>query len=183
VRYLIQFDPSLVKTLTPEQIVDLRSRIARGLERAHPFRVSLLALAAECERHSNHIITADDHYKEAADLILASDNPLDQKASRILLEAATVARSRSQTETQLRRAILYLQRIPEIEIAPLRILGMLVEMFAKLGDKKAYDNYFARAKSALENNSAKYSSEQVSNLEEALSRAANAIGGRQSTQR
>jgi hypothetical protein len=179
VRYLVQFDPSSVRSLTPDQILELKKRIDRALQRPHAFRIALLALAAECERHSDHIITADDYYREAADLILAGRKPHDRKSSGILLEAATVAKVRSPTEPQLRRAISYLAAITEVDFAPLRILGMLVEFSARLGDEVAYREHLDRLQKFRQNEKVGYFSiSQIAALDEALARAINALNDR-----
>ncbi len=179
VRYLVQFDPGSVRNLTPDEILELKKRIDRALERPHAFRIPLLALAAECERHSDHIITADDYYKEAAELILAGRKPIDQKSSKVLLEAATVAKFRSSTEPQLRRAISYLASITDIEFAPLRILGMMVEFSARIGDEVAYKEYLDRLAKFRQNEGVgRFSPSQIAALDEALARAANAINDR-----
>jgi hypothetical protein len=143
----------------------------------HSYRVQLLALAAECERHSNLIITADDHYKEAAELILAGPRPISQKYSKILLEAATVAKFRSQTEPQLRRAIKYLEAITDVEFAPLRILGMLVEFSARVGDENSYRHYRERVQARREDNTGRFSVNQLHALDEALDRADSVMNG------
>jgi hypothetical protein len=175
VRYLLQFDPSSVRTLTAEEILDLKLRVDRCLAKPHSFRVPLLALAAECERHSNHIITADDHYKEAAEIILAGPRPIEHNHSKILLEAATVAKFRSQTEPQLRRAITYLEAISDIDFAPLRILGMLVEFHARVGDVDAYKLYLGRVNKLRVDNRWRFSGNQLEASDEALGRAASLI--------
>src|SRR6185437_8462945 len=72
IRDLIDFDPRTLKRMGIDEIDDLRRRVERANKRQHTHRVELKALAAECERHSHNIITADDLYKDAADEIVAS---------------------------------------------------------------------------------------------------------------
>lgn len=69
----------------------------------------------------------------------------DADKVRILLEAATVAKLRLPSEPQIRRAITYLEAILHSDMAPVRVLGTLAEMYAIVGNKSKYDEYRERA--------------------------------------
>jgi hypothetical protein len=56
-----------------------------------------------------------------------------------------VAKARGQTAQQLRRAIVYLEAIHQTDFAPHRVLGMLSEFSAVVGDLSAYREYRRRA--------------------------------------
>jgi lipopolysaccharide biosynthesis regulator YciM len=60
---------------------------------------------------------------------------------RVLLEAATVAKMRAQTEPQLKRALSYLTAIESRPEFPLRVLGTMIECYALLGDRDNYSKY------------------------------------------
>ena len=170
VRSLIDFDASRIKSLTTGEIQELESRIDRVLGRPHPYHPQLLALKAECERHCDHTISADNLYKQAADGILNAGKTIDYRSARILLEAATVARAAVQTDTQYKRAIAYLEAIQDIEIVPLRVFGMLIEMSARIGDSASYKRYLEKGM-AIRNSERRFSEEQLEAFDEALSRA------------
>ena len=87
--------------------------------------------------------------------------------ARILLEAATVAKVRTQTDPQLRRAVQYLEAIRETEFSPMRVLGTLTEFYAMLGDVAKYQQYASRAAKYEEENP----HERSDNLDDALIRA------------
>jgi hypothetical protein len=149
-------------------------------KRPHGFRAELLYLSAECERHSGNIITADDLYREAAEVILASGKAKQsQKYQAILVEAATVAKSRSHTEAQLGRAIEYLKTIEGTAFYALRVLGSLVELHAMMGQKEQYNGYLKRVTNLRDKDRTRFSQAQLHGLEEALSRARGYISPKQ----
>jgi hypothetical protein len=74
---------------------------------------------------------------------------------------------RAQSDPQLRRAIHYLEAIEDTEFSPMRILGMLTEFYAMLGDATKYEHYASKAKAYEQENP--YMSSQ--NLNDALARA------------
>jgi len=171
VKNLIEFEPNLIKSLTSDEIRELKSRIERVLARPHAYHNQLLALDAECERHSGHLLSADSRYREAADAILNSGKPIDLKSARILLEAATVARAAFQTEPQLKRAISYLRAIQDHDLVPLRVFGMLVEMSARVGDADAYDGYLSKGNKIRNADRMRFTSEQLEAFDDAVARA------------
>jgi hypothetical protein len=87
---------------------------------------------------------------------------------RILLEAATVAKARAQTEPHLRRAIQYLEAICNTEFSPMRVVGMLTEFHAMLGDSVKYKQYADLAAKYKDDNPY----ERSDSLDDALERAA-----------
>ena len=162
IRDLLEFDPRTLQRMQPEEIADLKRRVE--------------ALAAECERHSHNIITADELYKEAADGIVALGvAKTNERYAKILLEAATVAKMRSQTPQQLQRAISYLNVIQTLPFASLRVLGTLVELCALAGDQKNYEEFLRRVTSLKSKETGRFSPSQINALDEALARAKTAM--------
>ena len=179
IRDLVDFDPRMLRKMTLEEIGDLKRRVERANQRQHTYRLELNALAAECERHSHNVITADDIYKETAEAVLASGSAAkNERYAKILLEAATVAKMRSQTNQQLQRAVRYLMAIQTTAFASLRVLGTLVELFALLGDKKNYEEFLRRVTTLQRKDPGRFSQAQIDALEEALGRAKEAIARR-----
>lgn len=131
--------------------------------------VKLKWLRAECERHLENLVTADDLYRACADSVVQAQQSLvtDPERARILLEAATVAKMRAQTEPQLRRAIQYLEAIHDTEFSPMRVLGMLTEFYAMLGDAAKYQHYESMAEKYEQENPY----ERFDSLHDALERA------------
>jgi hypothetical protein len=87
----------------------------------------------------------------------------------VLLEAATVAKARGQTAQQLRRAIVYLEAIHQTDFAPHRVLGMLSEFSAVVGDLSAYREYRRRAEAYAKSHKNRLTQSQLE--EDALHRA------------
>ena len=161
--------------MTPEELADLGRRINRASTRARAQRIELLALKAECERHSGNVITADEIYKQVADELLSTGRTRDRRSQRILLEAATVAKLAIRTELQLRRAIRYLEAIQDSDFSTTRVLGMLAELNALVGDQAAFDGYESRVRNLLRQDPARFSMSQVHALEDALHRGTEAL--------
>src|SRR5262249_40235720 len=137
VRDLLRIEPKRVQFYAPDELRELSRRLDRAIPRCpKKHLLKLKWLKAECERHLDLLVSADKLYKECADEMLSS-GPVkadDTQNVRLLIEAATVARARGQTTVQLERAISYLLPIQNTEIATPRVLGMLTEMYAQLGD-------------------------------------------------
>ncbi len=171
VRFLLDFNPAKLKDMNPEEITELGRRVERANSRPHAHKMQLLALAAECERHMGNIITSDDLYRIVADEILRSGLATEERNQRILLEAATVAKMRSQTPQQLARAIQYLQAIEKEHLHSLRVLGTLVELSAHIGDEINYKRYRERVSRLRDKERSRFSESQIDSLEEALRRA------------
>jgi hypothetical protein len=91
----------------------------------------------------------------------------ESERARILLEAATVAKMRAQSDPQLRRAIQYLEAIGDTEFSPMRIIGMLTEFYAMLGDMPKYQHYSSTAEKYEQENPY----ERSDSLDDALMRA------------
>jgi hypothetical protein len=94
----------------------------------------------------------------------------DVEKIRILMEAATVAKARAQTEPQIRRAISYLHALEHTEFAHLRVLGTLTEYYSILGDRSKYEKYL-RFVTSYRDTSGYISPSHLAALEEALERA------------
>jgi hypothetical protein len=170
VRDLLKIEPPRIQGYTREEITELDTRIERALTKASQrHTVKLRWLQAECERHLENLVTADDLYRQCADAVVPGEQSsvTQSERARILLEAATVAKVRAQTEPQLRRAIKYLEAIGETEFSPMRVLGMLTEFYAVLGDVAKYQQYASRAA----NYKAENPHERSDNLDDALIRA------------
>ncbi|MGB9404318.1 MAG: RNA-binding domain-containing protein [Candidatus Acidiferrales bacterium] len=147
-RQLVALEPRKVQDYTTEQKDGLIARIDRALPRCpEKFRLKLKWLKAECLRHLESLVSADGLYEECAETILAQGPPRseDRENARLLLEAATVAKARSQTETHLRRAASYLEAIQDFDVGTPRVLGMLTEIYALLGDAASYAKFRERA--------------------------------------
>jgi hypothetical protein len=146
VRDLLRLEPRRIQDYTTEEKRELIARIERAKPRCpDKYKLKLMWLNAECLRHLDSPISADEAYEECAKCILEQGpepKPID--SIRILLEGATVAKIRAQTEPQLKRAISYLKAIEDNLAFPARILGTLTELYALLGDKVSYEEYLRR---------------------------------------
>jgi hypothetical protein len=177
VRDLLKLEPRRIQYYSSEERTELIARIDRALPRCpENYALKLKVLKAECERHSGMPVSADDLYKECADTVMARGSvPADDVESvRILLEAATVAKARAQTEPQIRRAISYLEEIQDSDVAPLRVLGTLTEMYAIIGDRQNYEKYSA-AVEQYRTSHEDIRDSHLDALEEALERARTTI--------
>jgi hypothetical protein len=150
VRDLLKLTPRSIQDYTLEEKQELIARIDRALPRCpDKYALKLKWLKAECLRHLDSLISSDELYRECAEVILKR-GPIEANDSDkilILLEAATVAKARAQTEPQIRRAISYLEAIQDNEIVPLRVLGTLTELYAILGDVPNYEKFLSRVTS------------------------------------
>ena len=170
VRDLLTLDPRRIKDYTKAEKRELDARIQRALPKvSERHGVKLNWLRAECERHLENLVTADDLYREIANHVVGENQnfvtPLERVS--ILLEAGTVAKARLSTEPQLRRAIQYLEAIRNTEFSPMRVIGMLTEFHAMLGDSVKYKQYADLAAKYKEDNPY----ERSDNLDDALERA------------
>jgi len=174
VRDLLRIEPRRVHFYTPDELRELGRRLDRAIPRCpKKHLLKLKWLKAECERHLDQPVSADKLYKECAEQVLALGlvKADGTQSVRLLIEAATVARARAQTQAQLERAISYLIPIQDTDIATPRVLGMLTEMYAQVGDKRGYHEFAAKANVYLE----EHTLTDNSGLEEALERARRAI--------
>ena len=171
IRSLLDFNPARLMTMNHEEIRELERRVERANSRPHSYRLHLQALAAECERHLGNTITSDDLYRSVADEIIQSGQATEERNQRILLEAATVAKTRSQAPQQLDRAIHYLQAIEKEHLHPLRVLGTLVELSALKGDRAGYGKFRERVVRLRDKERSRFSESQINSLDEALRRA------------
>src|SRR5467141_1365724 len=175
IRDLVNQECRRIPYYTREEKQELVARIDRALPRCpDKYKTKLKWLKAECHRHLDLPISADDLYKDCADSIFA-EGPItnaDVEKIRILMEAATVAKARAQTESQIRRAISYLHALEHTEFAHLRVHGTLTEYYAILGDRANYDTYM-RLVTSYRDTSSYISSSHLGALEEALERARN----------
>ena len=175
IRDLVDFDPRALRGMSREDIVQLEARVDRALPRAsNQHSIYLRSLKAECERHMNNLISADELYQKCADEVLKL--PARTRNSRlagILLEAATVARARSHSESQIRRAIAYLEAIQQTSYFSLRVLGMLTEFSAMVHDRAGYEKYQRRVTNLRDSDPGRFSQSQLAALAEALHRASN----------
>lgn len=177
VRDLLGIEPRLIQFYAPAERIELVRRLDRAIPKAPKKHVLKLKwLKAECERHQDQPVSADRLYKECAEEILSSGppDPNDTPSVRLLIEAATVARARVQTPAQLERAISYLLPIQSTDIAAPRVLGMLTEMYAQLGDREHYEEFQAKAAAYI----GEHSWSDSTGLEEALERARRALDQR-----
>jgi len=178
-------EPRRIQDYTADEKRELDIRIDRAMKQCpERYKLKLLWLKADCQRHLGSLVTADKHYKEAADLILQGGtiDSGDVEKIRILIEAATVAKS-VPTESQLKRAISYLRAVEETDVAPLRVLGMMTEIFALLGEKNRYEEYLSRVTRYRDAHSAELSRSILEALEDALDRAKTHLDRRQNTRR
>jgi hypothetical protein len=185
VRDLLRMEPRRIQDYTDSEKRELDVRIDRAMKQCpERYKLKLLWLKAECQRHLGSLVTADKHYKESADLILQGGtiDSGDVEKIRILIEAATVAKS-VPTESQLKRAISYLRAVEETDVAPLRVLGMMTEIFALLGEKNRYEEYLSRVTRYRDAHSAELSRSILEALEDALERAKTHWDRRQNTRR
>ncbi len=173
IRDLVGIDPRNLRDMSKEEIGQLEGRLDRALPRASAkHSIYLRALKAECERQLDNPISADKLYQECAEEILkSSDTQKDARLGAILLEAATVAKARSHSQPQIRRAISYLEAIQQTSFASLRVLGMLTELYAMVGDRGSYEKYRRRVTHLRDSNPGRFSQSQLAALEEALHRA------------
>ncbi len=173
IRDLVGMQTGRIQYYTTDEKGELIARIDRALPRC-PERhiVKLKWLKAECHRHLASPVSADDLYKECADSALAQGPVKNSEVDKIrmLLEAATVAKTRAQTEPQIRRAISYLHAVEHTEFAHLRVLGMLTEFYAILGDRTSYEKYL-RFVTSYRESSGFIRDSHLDQLEEALERA------------
>jgi hypothetical protein len=177
-RDLLDFDPRKLERMSQDERDNLKRRIDRAISHPHAFKIELTSLKAECERHSGNVISADDLYRTAADEILKLTPITDERYQKILLEAATVAKLRSFTEPQLRRAIKYLEVVQSSSFSTLRVLGTLAELSAMVGDSEAYNQYKLRVTNLRDRERPRFSVSQISALNDALTRADDAINAR-----
>jgi hypothetical protein len=144
VRDLLKLEPRRIQDYTTDERTELIARIDRALPRcSDKYKLKLKWLKAECHRHLDSPVSADDAYEECAKMVFAQEpeGVRDRNNIRILLEAATVAKARAQTDPQLRRAVSYPEAIRDPDAYPLRVLGTLTELFALLGDRINYEKY------------------------------------------
>lgn len=177
IRDLISMESHKVKFYSRDEKQELIARIDRALLGCpDAFVTKLKWLKAECYRHLDSPISADDLYKECADRVLSEGivKSTEIDKIRILMEAATVARTRAQTEQQILRAIKYLRAVEHTAFAHLRVLGTLTEFYALLGDKANYERYL-RFVNSYKDSSESIPDSQLDALEEALERAAGII--------
>lgn len=178
IRDLVEFDPRTLRGMSVAEIAAFERRVDRALGRcpAH-LRVLLSALKAECQRHSNNLISADQLYQECADEVIRLGTAgQNERHARILLEAATVAKSRSTSEPQVKRAIGYLEAIEKAHFALLRVLGMLAELHSMLGNELEYKKYRSRATNLRNTQPGRFSPSQLAALDDALERAKAQLG-------
>lgn len=174
VRDLLRIEPKRVQFYAPEELEELNHRLDRAFPRCpKKHLLKLKWLKAECERHLDQLVSADKLYRECAEEVLSAGpvRAADTQNVRLLIEAATVARARVQAAAQLERAISYLLPIQQTDIATPRVVGMLTEMYAQLGDYEHYQDFAARAGRYLE----EHALTDNTGLEEALERARRAI--------
>lgn len=173
VRDLLKLQPRSIQDYTREEKQELIARIDRALPRCpEKYIPKLISLKAECHRHLDSLVSADELYRECAEMILRQGpvDPKDIEKARILLEAATVAKARVQTDQQILRAVSYLEAIRDNEIAPLRVLGTLTELYAILDDRANYEKYLSRVTSYRESQPYIRDTHLIA-LDEALERA------------
>ena len=181
-RDLVRMETHAVKFYSRDERQELIVRIDRALPRCPERYVTKLKwLKAECHRHLDSPISADDLYRECADRVLAEGPVKNHETDkiRILMEAATVAKARAQTDSQITRGIRYLQSLENTDFAHIRVLGMLTEFFALVGDRANYERYL-RYVMSYKDSSEYIPGSQLDALEEALDRAKIAIARRKS---
>lgn len=169
-RDLLTVETRQIQNYSRDELLELDRRIERGLTEASQRQSHKLDwMRAECQRRLNNLVSADALYRKCAEAVLPIDQTLvnQLERSRILLEAATVARFCAETEPQLRRGIRYLNGIQQPDFVPYRVIGTLAEFHAILGDVTDYQRFAARA--------AQYKRDHpmmnFDSLDEALSRA------------
>ena len=144
---LLATRPVNIRSLSKTEKEEIIRRIDRSLPSADlPNRVRLLWRKAECARHLQQIITADDTYAECAQAVLQNEQllPADERG-HILLEAATVARGRAVNKSQIERAIGYLRAAEKSDADNTRLVGMLAEFYGSVGDSKSFATYAKKA--------------------------------------
>ncbi|MBE3063432.1 MAG: putative DNA binding domain-containing protein [Spirochaetes bacterium] len=177
-RDLLSFPLWGIKGLTTDERADMIRRIARAQDRCpKEQRWMLLARRAECERHLQNPVTADDLYRSACDAILTA-GPIgngDKEKITVLLEGATVACHRAKTTDLIARAVCYLTAIEQTDFTPLRTLGMLAELHALLGEHDRFEQYRKRALEHLRQSRRRYSAAQLNAFEGAMARGAESV--------
>lgn len=122
-----------IRKLSPQEREVFLQRIKRVESLANDYDSPILwALKAECLRHSLNIASSDDEYSRAAEAIihLAPKEKYQGYYSRILIEAATVARSRyAKNAIPASRIIKYLEHAGGPETRHTRVVGMLVQAY------------------------------------------------------
>jgi hypothetical protein len=173
IRDLVDMRAGRIQDYTSGQKRELIARVDRALQRCpEQHQLKLKCLKAECHRHLDEPVSADDLYRECADSIMERGKVKNSEVdkTRMLIEAATVAKARAQTEPQIRRAISYLSAVEHTDFAHLRVLGMLTEYYAILGDRPNYEKYL-RFVTSYRETSAYIRDSHKDQLDEALGRA------------
>ncbi len=169
VRYLIDINPASVRLMEPPDIRELLERIERARKAAGAFDLELLHLQAECERRLERPITADELYGRAAERVLQNPELIrNERFQQLLLEAATVAIGGG-SQAQMRRAVRYLEALPDHWISPLRVPGLLAIAYAHLGDVENCRQYCEILRERLDEDGG-YTEHQREQAEAALSR-------------
>lgn len=76
-----------------------------------------------------------------------------------------------------------MRAVEETDVAPLRVLGTMTELFALLGDKSKYVEYLSRVTKYRDAHSAELSHSILDALEDALERAKAHLDRRQNTRK
>lgn len=173
-RDLLATSATFIKSYTSDERRALVDRLVRALQRCpEGLRPRLMALRAECERHEGNTVTADELYAKAADGVLSTVDPrLDRHRGAILLEAATVALNRGRTRHAAARALGYLEAVQDATVNQARLLGMLTEAAAIVGDRAKQLDYARRAEQYLNVHRREMSEVQIAQMKAALERAA-----------
>jgi hypothetical protein len=152
IRDILALRPANIRLLNTQEKEEVVKRIGRALSSANPSdRIRLIWLKAECARHLQQLVTADDTYTEAAEAVLTNPQSLpDEERWHLLLEAATVARARAVNRYQIDKAIRFLKAAESTEAENTRLIGMLAELYGSIGDRKAFTEYAEKAKQLLE---------------------------------
>lgn len=179
VRELLSIQLYKIRNFTPDELRELDDRCVRALETCpEESKYYLLALRAECQRHQGNIVSADELFKRSAERILSGGTvgSSEHQKIRSLVEAATVAKMRLETEAQLTRAVEYLVAVQHTSIAAHRVLGMLCELYALLGNRAEYERYRLRATDFLNRTARETNQSQRDALREAIRRAGELMG-------
>jgi hypothetical protein len=152
VRELLSIKPISIRVFSESDRQETVRRIDKAIGSASAAdTVRLLWRKAECARHSGQVVTADEIYTDCANRVLATMELLPvEERWHMLLEAATVARTRAVSRFQVQKAINYLEAAEPIEPDNSRLVGMLAELYGMMGDRNKYNTYKLKADTILQ---------------------------------
>jgi hypothetical protein len=152
IRDLLAIRTQSIRSMDDTDKREIVRRIERALPTATgPDKIRLLSRKAECERHLQQLVTADETYSKCASFLLSDLKLLpSEERWHILLEAATVAKTRAISRVQINKAVGYLEAAETIEPDNSRATGMLAEFYGLLGNREKVAEYTVKGQSIVE---------------------------------